>query len=69
MTSPIRYGRDLAQLDARNGGEMHGVTEPPTNKLRARLAATQYIYGARALRDFGDGYTAVLLPVYLRECV
>ena len=48
---------------------MHGVTEPPTNKVRARLAATQYIYGARALRDFGDAYTAVLLPVYLRECV
>jgi hypothetical protein len=47
MTSPIRYGRDLAQLDARNGREMHGVTEPPTNKVCARLVATQYIYGAR----------------------
>ena len=44
---------------------MHGLKEPPTGKLRARLPATHYIYGARALRDFGDGYTAVLLPVYL----
>src|ERR1700704_903220 len=24
-----------------------------------------YIYAARALRDFGDGFVAVLLPVYL----
>jgi MFS family permease len=26
---------------------------------------TTYIYAARALRDFGDGFVAVLLPVYL----
>src|SRR5438552_7925620 len=26
---------------------------------------TAYIYAARALRDFGDGFVAVLLPVYL----
>src|SRR5687768_11192215 len=24
-----------------------------------------YVYSARALRDFGDGFVAVLLPVYL----
>ena len=24
-----------------------------------------YLYAARALRDFGDGFVAVLLPVYL----
>ncbi len=24
------------------------------------------LYAARALRDFGDGFVAVLLPVYLR---
>src|SRR5712672_2954166 len=29
-----------------------------------RSAAT-YVYVARALRDFGDGFIAVLLPVYL----
>jgi MFS family permease len=28
-------------------------------------AATTYLYAARALRDFGDGFVAVLLPVYL----
>ena len=28
-------------------------------------AATAQIYTARALRDFGDGFVAVLLPVYL----
>jgi MFS family permease len=44
---------------------MHGVMEPPASKVRAPIAATHYVYGARALRDFGDGYTAVLLPVYL----
>src|SRR5262245_43146355 len=44
---------------------MHGLKEPPTGKMRTRLAATHYIYVARALRDFGDGFTAVLLPVYL----
>ena len=28
-------------------------------------ATVRYIYGARALRDFGDGFIAILLPVYL----
>jgi MFS family permease len=27
--------------------------------------AARYVYAARALRDFGDGFVAVLLPVYL----
>ena len=27
--------------------------------------AVVYVYLARALRDFGDGFVAVLLPVYL----
>src|SRR5262249_10367893 len=31
----------------------------------ARLPTTFYVYGARSLRDFGDGFTAVLLPVNL----
>lgn len=29
------------------------------------FAATTYLLSARALRDFGDGFVAVLLPVYL----
>ena len=30
-----------------------------------KVNATSIIYAARALRDFGDGFVAVLLPVYL----
>jgi MFS family permease len=30
-----------------------------------RHSVAAYIYAARALRDFGDGFVAVLLPVYL----
>jgi len=30
-----------------------------------RLPPTTYLFAARALRDFGDGFVAVLLPVYL----
>jgi hypothetical protein len=61
------FGRSLftRRLGSGNGAEMHGVMEPPASKVRAPLAATHYVYGARALRDFGVGYTAVLLPVYL----
>ena len=33
--------------------------------MRSRSSTTPYVYGARALRDFGDGFVAVLLPVYL----
>jgi hypothetical protein len=55
--------RDVSR--SRNGAEMHGMTDPPASKVRAQLPATHYVYGAWALRDFGDGYTAVLLPVYL----
>ena len=32
---------------------------------RPLLAPTTYLLSARALRDFGDGFVAVLLPVYL----
>ncbi len=31
----------------------------------AQKAAVGFLYAARALRDFGDGFIAVLLPVYL----
>ena len=30
-----------------------------------RLQPTTCLFIARALRDFGDGFVAVLLPVYL----
>src|SRR5438046_7874143 len=33
-------------------------------RVQQRNPAT-YLYAARALRDFGDGFVAVLLPVYL----
>jgi hypothetical protein len=29
--------------------------------------AVGYLLAARALRDFGDGFVAILLPVYLLE--
>jgi len=32
---------------------------------RERIAPANYLFAARALRDFGDGFVAVLLPVYL----
>lgn len=35
------------------------------NQTRSVSSSTNAIYAARALRDFGDGYVAVLLPVYL----
>jgi MFS family permease len=44
---------------------MHGAIELPMSKDDSRLPTTFYVYAARALRDFGDGFTAVLLPVYL----
>ncbi|WP_209882786.1 MFS transporter [Rhizobium leguminosarum] len=36
------------------GGEVGTQVHPPT-----------YLFAARALRDFGDGFVAILLPVYL----
>ncbi len=35
------------------------------NPDRKMYSATTYLLAARALRDFGDGFVAVLLPVYL----
>jgi MFS family permease len=34
-------------------------------RSRGALSPTASLYAARALRDFGDGFVAVLLPVYL----
>src|SRR5215510_7920412 len=44
---------------------MLGVIEPPTTQDDARLPTVFFVNEARALRDFADGFTAVLLPVYL----
>src|SRR5262249_40957949 len=41
---------------------MQEMTEQVTAR---RIAPTSYLFAARALRDFGDGFVAVLLPVYL----
>jgi MFS family permease len=37
----------------------------PSDPDKPLLAPTTYLMAARALRDFGDGFVAVLLPVYL----
>jgi MFS family permease len=42
--------------------------QPPhlrDRELSGQRTSANYLYGARALRDFGDGFVAVLLPVYL----
>jgi MFS family permease len=36
-----------------------------TGRSAGGIHPTTYLYSARALRDFGDGFIAVLLPVYL----
>ncbi len=38
---------------------------PGDMQMPSELSPTTYLYAARALRDFGDGFVAVLLPVYL----
>lgn len=37
-------------------------TDAPSGR---RVSAASYLLAARALRDFGDGFVAILLPVYL----
>src|ERR1700674_4882639 len=45
---------------------MHRRLDPKELDLAARSRSpATYVYAARALRDFGDGFVAVLLPVYL----
>ena len=41
------------------------VSDDPATQRSARGNAVRYVFWARALRDFGDGFVAVLLPVYL----
>ena len=42
-----------------SGAPRHGAVGPPA------AGALTYLLSARAARDFGDGFVAVLLPVYL----
>ena len=44
---------------------MHERLDLNTLKLNAAAPPINFVYAARALRDFGDGFVAVLLPVYL----
>jgi len=41
------------------------TTAPSSSTIEIDHRATRQIYLARALRDFGDGFVALLLPVYL----
>jgi MFS family permease len=44
---------------------MHQRLDLLEQRLLTRHGPATYLYLARALRDFGDGFVAVLLPVYL----
>jgi len=44
---------------------MNRTLDVPPTKTELGTRTTLLVNGARALRDFGDGFTAVLLPVYL----
>ena len=44
---------------------MHRQLEQEDLAQVAQSKPARYLYAARALRDFGDGFVAVLLPVYL----
>jgi MFS family permease len=44
---------------------MHRSVDIKKLAIASPSGPTTYLYAARALRDFGDGFVAVLLPVYL----
>ena len=44
---------------------MHRSVNIKKLAIASQSDPTTYLYAARALRDFGDGFVAVLLPVYL----
>jgi MFS family permease len=44
---------------------MHQGVDIKESELAGQYSTATYVYAARALRDFGDGFVAVLLPVYL----
>jgi MFS family permease len=45
--------------------KMHRRLQPQELQQAGTRNPAAYVYAARALRDFGDGFVAVLLPVYL----
>ncbi len=51
---------DLDPNDRRTVG-----SDRPPERARSQPNTTTLVYTARAVRDFGDGFVAVLLPVYL----
>lgn len=59
-----RHEINQASLSRRS---LQDVISVRTNsvELAAQTNPARYLYAARALRDFGDGFIAVLLPVYL----
>jgi hypothetical protein len=48
-----------------SGSPSLGQVSPQTDALPTALNVTRLVFLARALRDFGDGFVAVLLPAYL----
>ena len=59
-----RHEINQASLSRRS---LQDVISVRTNsvELAAQTNPARYLYAAQALRDFGDGFIAVLLPVYL----
>ena len=44
---------------------MHQRVDINKLAMASQSGPTTYLHAARAMRDFGDGFVAVLLPVYL----
>jgi MFS family permease len=58
----------LPREEGADSGDRMNTPQPlhlHDRELSGQRTSTTYLYGARALRDFGDGFVAVLLPVYL----
>jgi len=61
----MSYWSSIASQDTNGLMAMHQRVEIKELKLAGQHSPATYLYAARALRDFGDGFVAVLLPVYL----
>src|SRR5687767_13411874 len=60
-----RANRQLGQVYPRVVMTRSAADRPPPGPATSR--AVVYLLLARAVRDFGDGFAAILLPVYLLE--
>jgi MFS family permease len=60
----LRNRPELARSAAARS-DQHQLSDVRPPEPTAARNAVLYLYAARALRDFGDGFVAVLLPVYL----